>query len=631
MHAYQLTDFFILHPWFERLLVFALVLIPGMALVQRLAYRGSARAFWMRTGRNPLAWVVLVGALMGAFSTPIPGTYTFNCVGSGTADTAEWNSALGSSANRFIVPVGTCSMNSTLSLGSAIWSNRTITGVDRYNSIVQAAAGSNLTTMFQGYSNGTASNFTLSNLTFDANYGNQTAGNGSAVFEFNGSITYNNIYVDGVRFLNCGAVSCLQFASSGVSEVDISNSYFKGSYCHDIYATKTTHMRIVGNIFTAYNQQVTADCAAISGYSQSGAALANWVIASNDFESTVSAEFAIEFVPATSVPANNIVIVGNTCNANATGGCGVSMACDACVVSGNTFGNGEYGDRNGCECSGNDLVISDNTIQNGQISLANNSTAYGSGGPSGMVVQGNTFQFTGAPAANGISAIQALQVNHVDILGNTVTINFSNTVDSYPVIAVGFYGSVGSTSYVRVLNNHISDQSATPNKQCIRLYENSSTFSTHVTIQGNTCEQMLYGLYFNTGTTYSTYVWACGNDVSTSTNQFNGAPNLASDSVGNFPCTVPFGTPQIGTGWGSGPTITGNSPAAFQVNVGSGGSASSGAVTLPAAKNGWVCNTTDAGNGTGQVISSSTTTSVTFSKLTAWPAGYVMNFACTAY
>lgn len=100
-------------------------------------------------------------------------------------------------------------------------------------------------------------------------------------------------------------------------------------------------------------------------------------------------------------------------------------------------------------------------------------------------------------------------------------------------------------------------------------------------------------------------------------------------------------TPTIPSGFGVTPSVTGTRSAAFSVNVGTGGTASTGVIAMNAtATTGWACNvddiTTPATNATRQTASSTTTVTVTnYARTTgiaaAWPASDIIQLACTAY
>lgn len=70
--------------------------------------------------------------------------------------------------------------------------------------------------------------------------------------------------------------------------------------------------------------------------------------------------------------------------------------------------------------------------------------------------------------------------------------------------------------------------------------------------------------------------------------------------------------PTLGSGWGTGATITASNTMAFKVVVGTGGS-SAGTINFPAAPNGWVAYAQDITSGTSLFLqqTASTTTSVT--------------------
>lgn len=100
--------------------------------------------------------------------------------------------------------------------------------------------------------------------------------------------------------------------------------------------------------------------------------------------------------------------------------------------------------------------------------------------------------------------------------------------------------------------------------------------------------------------------------------------------------------PTVSSGFGTSPSITGNGASAFIVNVGTGGAATSGVVTLPTATTGWtvLClDITSASNHTGltTVQTASTTTSVTIESqnsagaATAWAASSLVRCIALAY
>lgn len=100
-------------------------------------------------------------------------------------------------------------------------------------------------------------------------------------------------------------------------------------------------------------------------------------------------------------------------------------------------------------------------------------------------------------------------------------------------------------------------------------------------------------------------------------------------------------TPTIASGFGTSATVAAsNGTPAFRVNVGTGGSATSGVIGLPTASTGWNCFATDVttpgANATKQ--SASTTTSVTLTNYNtttgmaaAWTASDILAVSCFGY
>lgn len=100
--------------------------------------------------------------------------------------------------------------------------------------------------------------------------------------------------------------------------------------------------------------------------------------------------------------------------------------------------------------------------------------------------------------------------------------------------------------------------------------------------------------------------------------------------------------PTIASGFGTAPSIQmANGTASFRVNVGTGGTASSGVITMPTAQNGWSCafspvspwsttNVTVAmANGTNSIYVANTLGSTGGAQ--AWSSGFVFSLNCVAY
>ena len=98
--------------------------------------------------------------------------------------------------------------------------------------------------------------------------------------------------------------------------------------------------------------------------------------------------------------------------------------------------------------------------------------------------------------------------------------------------------------------------------------------------------------------------------------------------------------PTIASGFGTSPSIVNsNGTASFSVNVGTGGTASSGVITMPAASTNWNCSVVNPLSGAGAFTQQSahSSTSVTLTNYTiatdvalAWTASYVIELNCSA-
>lgn len=91
-------------------------------------------------------------------------------------------------------------------------------------------------------------------------------------------------------------------------------------------------------------------------------------------------------------------------------------------------------------------------------------------------------------------------------------------------------------------------------------------------------------------------------------------------------------TPTISSGFGTSPSIVQqNGTAVFEVNVGTGGSATSGVIGLPTATNGWSCTAVDMNTNIVTRETAFTATSVTLTAASAWTASDKLLVNCGAF
>ena len=93
------------------------------------------------------------------------------------------------------------------------------------------------------------------------------------------------------------------------------------------------------------------------------------------------------------------------------------------------------------------------------------------------------------------------------------------------------------------------------------------------------------------------------------------------------------GTPSISSGFGTSPSVaSSNGTCTFRVNVGGGGAATSGVVTVgDTATTGWNCQVTDFSNNTVTRQTNQTTTTVTVTAAAAWAANDILIFNCAGF
>jgi len=110
------------------------------------------------------------------------------------------------------------------------------------------------------------------------------------------------------------------------------------------------------------------------------------------------------------------------------------------------------------------------------------------------------------------------------------------------------------------------------------------------------------------------------------------------DSAGHL--IISSTPPTITSGFGTSPSIVANNTAAFQVIVGTGGTASSGTIGFPNAPNGWSCSVSNiTTSGAVQTIMSSASPNLitlknintTTGSAQAWNPGDKLNIQCTAF
>jgi hypothetical protein len=207
-------------------------------------------------------------------------------------------------------------------------------------------------------------------------------------------------------------------------------------------------------------------------------------------------------------------------------------------------------------------------------------------------------------------------------------------------------GIIGTTSCVISLNGSTSGTATITAPAVAGTISNpvassNSISMPEVTLAGNSCSQSGAGFFF---------VCINGGNQLTAGNSSNALIGAQFQSV-NVPISGSFntngnvliagGAPTISSGFGTSPSVpSNNGSSAFRINVGTGGTATTGVIAMPTATTGWnvFCSDITTQNATvarTQQIGAGTSTTVTIGNFTdlgaagAWAASDIL--ACTAF
>ena len=218
------------------------------------------------------------------------------------------------------------------------------------------------------------------------------------------------------------------------------------------------------------------------------------------------------------------------------------------------------------------------------------------------------------PAANGGTGIASYAIG--DLLYATGATSFGKLAD----VAVGSYLRAGGVTTAPLWSTATLPNTATAGDVMYASAANTYANLTAVAV----------GQVLGSGGVATAPAWTA-------------TPQLTSLSLGGTAVTFSGTAPSIASGFGTSPSIAGTATA-MRINVGTGGTASAGVITMPASTTVWNCHvenlTGTLGNYANQrtVQISSTTTSVSIENQTistgavlAWTASDVVALLCGAY
>jgi hypothetical protein len=311
--------------------------------------------------------------------------------------------------------------------------------------------------------------------------------------------------------------------------------------------------------------------------------------------------------------------------------------------------NQDYGTGNGLLLTGNGgaagcaITFNDNAIIEGMRSifiapptggtvflLSNNNYLDNAG------AQGVLMQPTGTGTI-GFVNIRNSEIGPDSVVGHGIYIDLTNgtalaidiagsSIYSYPVSSGnGITLAAGAPSSLRIHDNDIGLQGST----FASAISSGIAGSSNMTIGGNALKGSIASFYLT-------------NTADKTCNFSNDNAIVGGSLSAGCAWTRSQVTPTISSGFGTSPSVTAyNGSAGFEVNVGTGGSASSGVVGLGTAKNGWNCSAIDITTQsttvfqTKQTASSTTTTTFTnyntAGAAAAWVASDKLRVQCTPY
>lgn len=284
------------------------------------------------------------------------------------------------------------------------------------------------------------------------------------------------------------------------------------------------------------------------------------------------------------------------------------------------------------EGGANAVWVQSNNPTSGKV-LFRNGYYHGASGLSGAIViaGASNLEFIGGDVnTNGGTSAVYVTGSH-DVLLSSLLVSIPNGTNTGVPFTID--GTNGGTTRVILANNVMQGTLANPGNIGISFQNGTTTYNT---VSGNSI-----GGYFTTGISFdagSSNNTAVGNtiDPTNITTPISDAGTANTKIITNtlsFPNLLASTTaPTISSGFGTSPSIASNNgTSTFRVNVGTGGTATSGVIGLPAAKTGWNCQVTDTSTNIVTRETANSTTSVTVTAASAWAASDVLIFNCAAY
>lgn len=201
----------------------------------------------------------------------------------------------------------------------------------------------------------------------------------------------------------------------------------------------------------------------------------------------------------------------------------------------------------------------------------------------------------------------------------------------------GFTGAVNF--YNTYVETNPANTGATSHIQLTSSQGGVNFYGGQVAVENASDTGYCFDVTSNTGNELGVYGFSCefGGAAHSAINDHVSGYTVASDATGSMDdySTDAFLAPTIASGFGTSPSIVNSrGTKSFEVNVGTGGTATSGVLTmptLPAAKVGWSCSVWDMNTNIVTRETAFTATSITLTAASAWTASDKLLLNCGAF
>lgn len=319
---------------------------------------------------------------------------------------------------------------------------------------------------------------TLRDLTLDGNGANQTVNSANMVQIWGGV----GLLIDNVEMKNSCKHSFTMFlAGTGYESKDcrIINCRFSNAQYTHLHLSNIRGLTVRGCYFTSWTQ---VDAGASSCIVFDGVYNDRVMMTGNHFVNTTGTRFLTE----APVPVHDSSFSDNIIDGNGLGASGVSWYGDRNVYANNVFLNGSGSStRSAFECTGNEILIIGNRIENGAIGYSGGDKGHGyRASIVGNVITTSVLNAKGIVIASGASTPSATDVliadNSIDMTGST---------DSVEGINCGFYGTAGQVKRIHITGNHIRGGAVGAG---IRLV--AAAGSSDIAVTNNVVSNFAYGI-----------------------------------------------------------------------------------------------------------------------------------------